>query len=73
MGAPRGNRNAAGPHKKGMRRAYNSLSRMDKIEIRANRKAGNLSNLKKALRTSRPNFSAWKSRKRRMLNYLKYI
>lgn len=72
MGAPIGNRNAAGSHR-GMRKAYHRLSSTDKAEIRYHRKQGSLKSLRDALKTSKPSKTSFKRRRSAMLGYIKYV
>ena len=71
MGAPIGNKNAAGSH--GMRKAYHRLSSTDKAEIRYHRKQGSLKTLRDALKTSKPTKTSYKRRRNAMLGYIKHI
>lgn len=78
MGAPYGNCNAAKNKSACIskaKKAYKSLTRMEALEIRANRKAGgtNWTNYKVGIRTSKPKLPKYISKKKRIVNYLKYI
>jgi len=76
MGAPIGNCNAAKNKvacKKGMRRAYKALKKIEKLEIAYHTKHGTLRTFNTAIRTSKPKIAEYVSRKKRLTNYLKYL